>query len=229
MKSVTAYLGAALVFTVVGIVALSASRLERELADAQEQASTQQYALAGQSLNAAERRLQYAQWVPRLGDETVREVRARQAALLYWQGAYEKVLPAQAEPVAAVDESNVELQLVVANAAFRAGLKGVTDRTVALQALNEVANGYMTVLKNNTWHEEAAHNYEYVIRLRDEIQKGRRPPSEQPQQGMDLGESGAPSDSTSTKGFQIYVPLQGEEKSPEGGDAGRAAEKARKG
>ena len=229
MKSVTAYLIAALIFVAVGVVALTASRLERQLADAQERASTQQYALAQESLNAADGYLRYAQWVPSVGDETVREVRARQAALQYWQGEFEKVLPAQAEPVAAVDESNVELQLVVANAAFRNGLKGVTERTAAVQVLNEAANGYLTVLKNNIWHEEAAYNYEYVIRLRDEIQKGRKPPSEQPQQGMDLGESGAPSDATSTKGFQIYVPLQGDEKSPEGGDAGKATEKVRKG
>ena len=229
MKSVTAYVIAAAVFVVVGVAALTASRLERQLADAQERTATQQYALARQSLDAADGYLRYAEWLPRIGDETVREVRAREAALQYWQGDYAKVLPAQAEPVAAVDESNVELQLVVANAAFRNGLKGVTERTAAVQALNEVANGYLTVLKNNTWHEEAAYNYEYVIRLRDEIAKGRRPPSEQPQQGMDLGESGAPSDATSTKGFQIYVPLQGDEKSPEGGDAGKAAEKVRKG
>ena len=229
MKSVTAYLIAALIFVVVGVVALTASRLERQLADAQERTSTQQYALARESLTAADGYLQYAQWVPGVGDATVREVRARQAALQYWQGEFEEVLPAQAEPVAAVDESNVELQLVVANAAFRNGLKGVTERTAAVQVLNEAANGYLTVLKNNIWHEEAAYNYEYVIRLRDEIQKGRKPPSEQLQQGQDLGESGAPSDATSTKGFQIYVPLQGDEKSPEGGDAGKATEKVRKG
>jgi hypothetical protein len=229
VKSVTAYLIAALIFGTVGVVALTASRLERQLADAQERTSTQQYTLAQRSLEAADGYLQYARWLPRIGDNTVREVRARQAALQYWQGGYEKVLPAQAEPVAAVDESNDELQLVVANAAFRVGLKGVTDKTAAVQALNEAANGYLTVLKNNHWHEEAAYNYEYVIRLRDEIAKGRKPPSDQPQQGMDLGESGAPSDATSTKGFQIYVPLQGDEKSPEGGDAGKAAEKVRKG
>ena len=229
MKSVTAYLIAALVFVGAGVAALTASRLERNLADAQEQASTLQYDAAHVSLDAAEERLRYAQWLPRIGDETLREVRARRAALQYWQGDYGTVLPAQAEPVAAVDESNVELQLVVANAAFRAGLKDVTERAAAVQALNEVANGYLTVLKNNTWHEEAAYNYEYVIRLRDEIQKGRRPPSQQVQQGMDLGESGAPSDATSTKGFQIYVPLEGNEKAPEGGDAGKASEKARKG
>jgi hypothetical protein len=229
VKSVTAYLIAALVFAGLGVAGLTASRLERSLADVQEQTSTQQYRLAQTSLDKADGYLRYAQWIPRVGGDTVREVRARQAALLYWQREYAKVLPAQAEPVAAVDESNVELQLVVANAAFRTGLNGVTERAAALQALNEIANGYLTVLKNNTWSEEAAYNYEYVIRLRDEIAKGRKPPSDQLQSGMDLGESGAPSDATSTKGFQIYVPLQGEEKAPEGGDAGKASEKVRKG
>ena len=228
MKSVTAYLIAAVIFAGVGVVGLTAARLQRSLADAQEQTSTQQYGLAQQSLEAAEGHLRYARWVPQVGADTVREVRARQAALQYWQGDFAKVLPAQAEPVAAVDESNVELQLVVANAAYRAGLKGVTERAAALQVLNEVANGYLTVLKNNTWHEEAAYNYEYVIRLRDEVAKGRRLPPEAAPSDMDFGSRGAPSDAT-TKGFQIYVPLQGDEKSPEGGDAAKATEKTRKG
>jgi hypothetical protein len=228
VKSVTAYLIAAAIFAGVGVVGLTAARLQRSLADAQEQASTQQYGLARQSLEAAEGHLRYARWVPQVGEETVREVRARQAALLYWQGDFARVLPAQAEPVAAVDESNVELQLVVANAAYRAGLKGVTERAAALQVLNEVANGYMTVLKNNTFSEEAAYNYEYVIRLRDEVAKGRRLPADAPPSDLELGSRGAPSDST-TKGFQIYVPLQGDEKSPEGGDAAKATEKVRKG
>ncbi len=229
MKSVSAYLIAAVIFAAAGMVGLTASRLERTLADAQEQAATQQYRLAQESLGTADGYLRYARWLPRIGDETVREVRARQAALQYSQGDFAKVLPAQAEPVAAVDESNVELQLVVANAAYRTGLKGVTERAAALQALNEIANGYLTVLKNNTWHEEAAYNYEWVIRLRDEVAKGRRPPAEQLGQDMELGSRGAPADATTTKGFQIYIPLQGDEKSPEGGDAAKAAEKVRKG
>ena len=69
MKSVTAYLIAALIFVAVGIVALTASRLERNLADAQEQTTTQQYALAQKSLDAADGRLRYARWVPRVGDD----------------------------------------------------------------------------------------------------------------------------------------------------------------
>jgi hypothetical protein len=230
MKSITGFVVAAIVFALAGTVALTAARLQRHMADAQEQASTLQYAKAQESLDAAEAYLEYGRWLPFIGDRSLKEVRARKAALQYWQGDYEGVLPAQAEPVAAVDESNVELQLVVANAAFRNGVTRAQDRTAAVQALNEAANGYLTVLKNNTWHEDAAHNYEYVIRLRDEVAKGRRPPSPQEaQKGADLGEGGAPTPATTTKGFEIYVPLEGNERTPEGGEAGKASPNQRKG
>lgn len=229
MKRITVLLIAAIVFAAAGVVALTAARLQRHLADAQEELATLQYADAQQSLEAAEGYLAYAQWLPFVGDRPLREVRARQAALLYWQGDYQSVLPAQAEPVAAVDEENVELQLVVANAAFRLGLSGAKDRATALQALNEAANGYAIVLRNDVWHEDAAHNYEYAIRLRDQLAKGGRPPAPQPQAGADLGEGGAPTPATTTKGFEIYIPLEGNERTPEGGEAGKAAAKQRKG
>ena len=44
-----------------------------------------------------------------------------------------------------------------------------------MQALEEAAAGYLTVLKNNTWHADAAYNYEYLVRLRDEVAKGKQP------------------------------------------------------
>src|SRR5687767_242481 len=229
MKSITGLVIGAVVAVAVGAVGLTTARLQGHMADAQEQIATLQYDPARASLDEAERYLAYTQWVPGVGDESLREVRARKAALQYWQGQYEAVLPAQAEPVAGVDETNVELQLVVANAAFRVGLQGEKDRTALVQSLNEAAGGYMTVLKNNTWHEDAAHNYEYVVRLRDAVAKGSRPPASAPEQGADLGESGAPSPATTTKGFEIYIPLEGSEKTPEGGEAGKAEANKRKG
>ena len=60
---------------------------------------------------------------------------------------------------------------------------------------------------------------------------GRRlgaPPKDQSEQS-DNGESGAPSPATSSKGFQIYIPLEQGEKNPSGGEAGKAAPKERKG
>jgi hypothetical protein len=230
MKSITGFLVGAILFAGVGMAALTASRFQQRMAAAQEQMATLQYPAAKDSLDAAEAYLEYGRWVPGIGESSLKEVRARKAALLYWQRDYESVLPAQAEPVALVDESNVELQLVVANAAHRFGQSGAKDRESLLQALNEAASGYSTVLKNNIWHEDAAYNYEYIVRLRDEIARGRRPPVSQQQEGAaDLGEQGAPSPDTSLKGFQIYVPLEGSERTPEGGEAGKAGEKQRKG
>jgi hypothetical protein len=229
MKSITGLLIGAIVAAAVGVVSLTTARLQRHMANAQEQIATLQYDAARGSLDEAERYLAYGQWIPGVGDESLREVRARRAALQYWQRQYDAVLPARAEPVAGVDESNVELQLVVANAAFRVGVQGEKDRTALVQALNEAAGGYMTVLKNNTWHEDAAHNYEYVVRLRDAVAKGSRPPAGAPEQGADLGESGAPSPATTLKGFEIYIPLEGSEKTPEGGEAGKGEATQRKG
>jgi hypothetical protein len=120
--------------------------------------------------------------------------------------------------------------MIVANAAYRLGLQhAAADKAAAVQALNEAANGYLTVLKNNRWNEEAAHNYEYTIRLRDLVAKGQKPPNHQPEKGADLGQGGAPSPATSTKGFEVYSPLEGSEKSPDAGEAGKAGEKKRKG
>lgn len=230
MRSMTGFLIGALLFAVVGMAALTASRFQRHMADAQEEIATLQYPAAKESLDTAETFLEYGRWLPGIGEPSLKEVRARKAALQYWQGDYESVLPAQAEPVALVDEANVELQLVVANAAYRAGWARAKDRDAVLQALNESISGYSTVLKNNVWHEDAAYNYEYAIRLRDEIARNRRPPLPQEQEGAaDLGEQGAPSPDTSMKGFQIYIPLEGSERTPQGGEAGKAGEKQRKG
>ena len=93
------------------------------------------------------------------------------------------MLPAGAEPVAAVDEENVELQLVVANSAYRVNQTQFKDRASTVKALEETAAGYLTVLKNNTWHPDAAFNYEYIIRLRDEAAKGSQPPPAEGERG----------------------------------------------
>ena len=58
--------------------------------------------------------------MPWLGSDTRQEIRARQAAVQVLAAPmHDAILPAGAEPVAAVDETNVELQLVVANSAYR--------------------------------------------------------------------------------------------------------------
>ena len=235
MKSMSGFIVGAVVLALAATLSLTAARADGHLADAQELMATLRFDEAAGSLAAAEESLRYARWVPWVGSDAVREVAAKRAALNYYQGRYADLLPA-GDPVAAVDEHNVPLQFVVANAVFRDKLVQATakpagpriDRTVMVQALDEAASGYLTVLKGERFHEDAAFNYEFTVRLRDQVAKGQQPPSQAAENG-ELGESGAPSPATSTQGFEIYVPLEGNEKTPAGGDAGKVNAKDRKG
>jgi type II secretory pathway pseudopilin PulG len=231
MRTFIALIVVTIVLGVFGLASLGVARLEGHMADAQQQLSTLQYDAAKQSLADAAEYADRARWVPFLGRDERQEIRARNAALQYWQKDFDTLVPAQAEPVAAVGDDNVELQLVVANAAYRLGQGRAKDRTTTMKSLEEAASGYLTVLKNNTWHTDAAYNYEYIVRLRDELAKGKQPPQPPKDQSeeSDNGESGAPSPATSSKGFQIYIPLEQGEKNPSGGEAGKAAPKERKG
>ena len=230
MRSTIGFAVAALVLGLFGVAFLGVARLEGYMADAGGRLSTLQYTSAQESLTEAEEYANRARFVPWLGSDARQEIRARQAAAQYWQRQYDAILPAGAEPVAAVDEMNVELQLVVANSAYRVHQTEFKDKQSTVKALEETASGYLTVLKSNTWHPDAAFNYEYIIRLRDAAAKGSQPPPPQKnEEESDNGESGAPTPATSQEGFQIYIPLEQGEKNPTGGEAGKASAKERKG
>ena len=236
MKSITGFIFGAIVLVLLGTLAMAASRADARMADAQELMATMRFDEAASSIEAAEESLRYARWVPWIGADALRELEAKKAALQYYQGNYSELLP-QGDPVAAVDENNVPLQFVVANAVFRDKLTTaatakpttpVIDRGAMVQALDEAASGYLTVLKGERFHEDAAFNYEFTVRLRDQVAKGQRPPA-QAAENAELGESGAPSPATSAQGFEIYVPLESNEKTPAGGEAGKVSAKDRKG
>jgi hypothetical protein len=228
MKGTIVWGVAAALLAVAGVVCLRVATVERLVADAQQDLATLNYARAEQSLAEAETSIGLARWVPGFGSSVMDEVRARRGALQYWQRKYTALLPEGADPVAAIEEGNLDLKLVVANAVYRQNQGRYADREATKQALEESAGAYFAVLKNSAWHEDAAYNYEYVIRLRDEQAKGKQPPEGGDASKGDMGQGGQPSEATSQKGFQIYIPLQSQEK-PLGGDAGKAPGKDRKG
>jgi hypothetical protein len=224
MKAIVGLVGGAVVLAVAGAVLLATAAVEGRLADAQQHVATLKYAEASASLDAAEGYLGYGSWLPGIGQAATDEVQARRAAIQYWQRDYAALVPEGADPVSAIEGGTVERQLVVANAAHRLGQVRWTDKAATLQALEESASAYLAVMKNGAFHEDAAYNYEYIIRLRDELQRGRRPPASDSKQDGDMGQGGAPSAATSQQGFEIYVPLESQER-PSGGDAGKAAPK----
>ena len=230
MKGIAGFVVGAAIFALVGMAALMAGRFERDMADAQRQLSTLQYENASARLSDADRYAAYANWVPGMNEGVRNELRMRQAALSYWQGQYDEVRAQSSETTGASGPESIDLQLIMANAAFRAGQGTAKDRAATMQALDEAVGNYLGVLKGEQWNEDAAYNYEYLVRLRDEYAKNPRhqPPPQRQEKNSANGQAGAPETTTDTRKFEIYVPLESSERT-KAAEAGKATPNKRKG
>ncbi|HEU4695035.1 MAG TPA: hypothetical protein VFS23_42005, partial [Vicinamibacterales bacterium] len=94
MRSTIGLAIAAIVLALVGYAFIGVARLDSHMADAGQRLSTLQYEPAQESLIEAEQYANQARFVPFLGSDARQEIRARQAAIQYWQRQYDVVLPA---------------------------------------------------------------------------------------------------------------------------------------
>jgi hypothetical protein len=230
MKGISGLLMAAVVLAVVGGVLTRLGLLERDMARAQERVTTMDYDGVEETFDTAERYYDYGSHLPWVGNGPVNDVRARRAAMKYWQKSYSAVLPQQTDPVGAVPADNTALQLIVANAVYRDGQFKSRDKQTTMQALDAGINAYQAVLKNTSRQDDAAFNYEYLIRIRDEVDKGKRKPGpgDLVLKGPD-GAAGSPPTLESTMSdFKIYIPLDSQERQDQG-VAGKAGAIKRKG
>jgi hypothetical protein len=207
--------------------------LERDLAEAQRRFATLDYPGVVETLDRAERYYEFASRVPWVGMGTVHDIRARKAALSYWQRDYGGIVPAVADPMIALPPENTALQFIVANAVYRMERAQVKDQRTLLQALDAGIGAQLVVLRNSQRNEDAAYNYEYLIRARAAVIA--RPG--QPRQGEDGTEKsthgqpgGAPRDSEESD-FKIHIPLESKEfqDQKEGEQAGKTVTRQRRG
>lgn len=220
MKAISGYVIVAVLLAALGAVCLGVSRLDRQVADAQQALVTSDYGAADAALAEVERYYQYAgNALPWVAAGAVRDIQTRRAALTYWQHQYAVLAPAdRTDPVADVPADNVPLQLIVADATYRTGQPGATDRASALTVLETTISAYRAVLNNasapedSRYAEEAAYNYEYAVRLRDEILKGRRRALPPPGENTAFGREGRSERVEFERQFEQYVPLDDEER-----------------
>jgi hypothetical protein len=218
----------------LGTAALMWGRIERELAQAEEKMATLNYPGVQETLQRAERFYEYVGRVPFIGSSGLNELRARRAAVHYWQRDYGAIVPAQADPIGAVPPENVELQFIIANAVFRQGLARAQTPATTMQAIDAGIAAQLAVLKNSLRNEDAAFNYEYLLRLRAAV-------ALKPDAGVGSNEEGtektthgqpggAPKQSDPTD-FKIHIPLEAKEfeNEAEGQQAGKAAVRERRG
>ena len=230
MKGITGYLLSAILLALAGGALLVAAGLDRDLATAQEHVVAQKYNDVEPAYEVAEKYYDYASHVPGIGDGPANEIRAKHATLHYWQKDYAAVIPQQTDPVGSVPQDNPDLQLVVANAMFRMNQSKMKDKESTIAALDQSILTYVTVLKNAPRSEDAAYNFELLVRLRDEIDKGKRKPgpSELVLKGPDGAAGAPPTIDSSMSDFKIYIPLESQERQDQG-VAGKATAGKRKG
>lgn len=226
MKGITSYIVGAVVLLLLGFACLAASRVERQVADAQESVATLRYDGVDESLENVERYFEYGSRLPWVGNGPLNAVRARRAASQYWQRQYGAIVPEQGDPVGVIAADNIELQFVVANAVYRTSRAKAKDRDTYLQALKTGIDAYLIVLRNATGHETAAYNYEYLARLRDDVEKRRGTPDlSEDDEGGPLGEEGGLPQQGPLRQFKILIPLESDEM----GDPGKGEVVERKG
>ena len=133
--------------------------------------------LAWAEADAAERRadakqrivtLQYAEVEPDVDAVT-------NATVAYWLGQYGNVVAATGGDGSAAD---AEVLRTAANAAFRDSQReipgtGSRDPGAVVQRLDGVLQAYASALKASPRDVEAAYNYEYVARVRDQVARSR--------------------------------------------------------
>ena len=230
MKGITGYLLSAVALALVGGALLASGYLDRDLAAAQERVVAQKYDDVEPVYERAEKYYDYASHIPGVGDGPANDIRAKHATLHYWQKDYAAVIPQQTDPVGSVPADNSDLQLVVANAVYRIAQSRMKDKETTLAGLDQGILSYVTVLKNSPKNEDAAFNFELLVRLRDELDKGKRKPgpAEMVLKGPDGAAGAPPQIESSMSDFKIYIPLESQERQDQG-VAGKAAPGKRKG
>ena len=111
------------------------------------------------------------------------DIRRTRTTVEYWLGRYGEVTE-EANPSTSLGASgdlDAEVLLAAANAAFRLHEREGGAGPAQVQRLDGVLQAYVAVLKAAPNHMDAAYNYEYVSRVRDQMARsGGKPVKELP-------------------------------------------------
>lgn len=221
MKSVVAQMLLVVLLVVAGMVLWTVGAAEARLAAAQQMLVTLRYDLAAEELQTGVA----TNAVGRLVADTTgisSDAADTQRTASYWLGSVDELLQADDDP---------STKLLAANAAYRAlRAEGGTWQSVTTR-LEAIAKRYADVLREQPDNEDAAYNYEFVVRLRTAVAAARRPiaPLALEETGLTVhGHRGAPPEGTDARKFRMIVPMRPDERM-EAEQAGRGAQKIRKG
>ena len=120
--------------------------------------------------DAAERRAEAKQHIVtlRYADVDADVDAVTSGTVAYWVGRYDEVVADTGESA-----TDSELLRTAANAAFRDTQRDPGTGQAAIQRLDGVLQAYASALKASPRDVDAAYNYEYVTRLRDQVARSQ--------------------------------------------------------
>jgi hypothetical protein len=249
MRTAATRLLIAAIFFVAGAVAWSQAAAARRVADAHQRLATLHYD-ADDRIDADTLLNRIRIPVLSLDDE----VRRHRARVAYWRTRGEMLEngasapPPLAAPLPGARGGNQpgdegvdpEVMFVSTNTAFRAATRSDTDRATAVERLDTIIQAYAEVLRADPSNVDAAYNYEYVVRVRDTIARGRgavrgrRPMDDELGANIDLpagptihGRPGGPPPDLPGEQFKTIAPMPYEER--EETDPGQGPKPQRRG
>lgn len=210
-KTVITRMLAAIVLAAASWLSWSEATLAARVADARQQMATLQFQVDDTLKPAAS----ISDYVPGEQGSLSSDIRRIRARVAYWLGSYDGVMDEKSQDL------DPEVLLTAANAAFRVSERdAAVPQTQLVQQLDGVLQAYAAVLKASPRHADAAYNYEYVSRVRDEVArvasktppaavaKGRGRAGDLPEGNTIHGRPGGPPPDAKTEEFQVIAPME---------------------
>ena len=160
MRTVITRMLIAVALAVVAWLSWSESKLAAQVADAKQDIAT----LDHDNLDAITPRSSLSDYLPGERQSLSDEVRIAKATVAYWLGRYGAVAADTTD-----GEADATILLTAANAAYREAQRDPAVGPEAVQRLDGVLQAYASALKASPRNVEAAYNYEYVARIRDQV------------------------------------------------------------
>ena len=212
MRIVIVRLAVAIVLFAGAWLSWSEARLAARVADARQQMATLQFEVDDDLAPSPS----LSDYVPGDQGSMSAHIRRIRATVAYWTGGYDQVVEARSEEV------DAEVLLTTANAAFRASERDRrAPQAEQVQRLDGVLQAYASVLKASPRHAEAAYNYEYVSRVRDQVASrgpGKTPAAaaatararsgDLPEGNTIHGRPGGPPPEAKAEEFQVIAPME---------------------
>ncbi len=175
-----------------------------------------------------EKNLDYGQRVPTILDKWRNELKISRARVKYWEKNYSELISNEGQDQ---DGENPNLRFIRANASYR-NIESEKNKKNLAEGMENAIHGYVYTIRNDSENLNAAFNYEYLLRVRSDTTKNKKPSGEPSSliQGIH-GQKGRQVRGEDEGKIRIHIPLTNEEGEEQKGekDAGKGDFKSKGG